>query len=78
MNLEEFDTRVEAFLNTLESNIRREYRCSRKDLAETVLEQFRKNMFADSLERNERYVEFLKLKAEFEPNNRVNVCSTVP
>ena len=72
MKLEEFDTMVEAFLNTLEPNIRREYRCSRKDLAETVLREFRKNMFADSLKRNERYVEFLKLKAEFEPNNDRN------
>jgi hypothetical protein len=72
MKLEDFDARVEAFLNTLEPNICREYWCSRKDLAETVLEQFRKYMYADRLERNERFVEFLKLKAEFEPNNDRN------
>lgn len=69
MRLEDFDTRAEAFLNTLEANKCHEYWCTRKDMSETVLSHFRKFMFADKLERQERYMEFLKLKAEFEPNN---------
>lgn len=61
------ETKIAEYLNTLDDRHESEHFCTEHFLGKQELKNFTDWLYQADIEREKRYAEFLKLKAEFEP-----------
>ena len=65
MKLEEFDKMAEEFLQPLDDEDKIELRDTEWRRASDVMSMLRKHLYQEDIDRDARYEQYLKLKAEF-------------
>lgn len=67
MTHEEFRNMVDGYLQTLDDGSDSEWYCTEREHARGVLTELEDHLFREERERLQRLAEYLRLKAEFEP-----------
>lgn len=73
----ELEAKIEQFLDTQDDTTSTEWYCTDHKVHSDCLTHFTHWLFKADIEREKRYAEFLKLKAEFEPDAPADIKPTV-